>query len=222
MSIQDKDLPRAFRAFLWKTLHNAHKIGGYWEYIPNHEHKANCERCGETDDMDHIMLRCPASGQETIWALAKELWERKHKGKTRWPTMTNVGSITRCALAHFVQGKKPKPGDNRLYKFLIAESAMLIWILRIERVYKGEQEQTTEEIRARWVAKINERLKLDRAATHKKYDKQKTDRDLVLKTWSGTLKNESLLPDDWIETSGVLVGLEARERRGACLPADPP
>lgn len=29
---------------------------------------------------------------------------------------------------------KPKSGDNRLYKILIAESAMLIWSLRNQRV----------------------------------------------------------------------------------------
>ena len=37
-SIQNKDLAKFFRGFPWKTLHNAHKIGSYWESIPNREH----------------------------------------------------------------------------------------------------------------------------------------------------------------------------------------
>ena len=41
-----------------------------------------------------------------------------------------------------------------------------------------------------------------------------TKKNLVLKTWSGTLKNENTLPDDWINMPGVLVGVEYRKQRG--------
>ena len=47
--------------------------------------------------------------------------------------------------------------------------------------------------------------------THDKYGSFATKRDVVLKTWSETLKNEYALPDDWINTPEVLVGTEICE-----------
>lgn len=46
-STQDKDLPRTFRAFLWKTLHSMHKVGDYWENISNWEHRVICHHCDQ-------------------------------------------------------------------------------------------------------------------------------------------------------------------------------
>ena len=93
----------------------------------------------------------------------------------------------------------------------MSELIMLIWTLRIERVYKGSQEHSKEEIRAQWVSKLNERLRLDRAAINERTKELKMDKNLVLSTWEGTLKNEKDLPEDWITKSGVLVGMESRE-----------
>ena len=45
-----------------------------------------------------------------------------------------------------------------------------------------------------------------------KIGKLVTNRELVLKTWSSTLLDKSNLPDDWINTSGVLVGMDLREQ----------
>ena len=78
-SIQNKDLPKSFRGYLWKTLHNAHKIGSYWENIPDWEHR--CEP-NATDSLKHIMLECEA---DLIWPLAKEMWELRNPGT--WPNM---------------------------------------------------------------------------------------------------------------------------------------
>ena len=89
---------------------------------------------------------------------------------------------------------------------------MLIWMIRLDK-YKDKPMPTREEIRAKWVTRMNERLKTDRASTHQKFGKLTTNRELVLKTWSGTLQDESNLPDDWIDVSGVLVGVDVRERR---------
>ena len=124
-----------------------------------------------------------------------------------------------------LQEKNPensKKGENRFYKFLLSKSIMLIWVLRIERVYKDSQEHSKEEIRARWVSRLNEKLRLDRAATHDKLKEIKTDKDLVLSTWKGSLKNEKDLPEDWITKSGVLVGMESQESKEmARQPTDP-
>ena len=146
--------------------------------------------------------------------------------------MSNVGSVTRCALAKFITPKgKPKPGDNQLYKIVIAESAMLIWQLRNQRVCADLPKDawpTKEEVRNKWISRINAKLTLDRASTNKKYGPSATKKSIVLKMWSGTLKNENALPDDWINTPRVLVGMDyqgQRERESislSCQPAEPP
>ena len=89
---------------------------------------------------------------------------------------------------------------------------MLIWMIRLDK-YKEKSMPTREEIRVKWVTRLNERLKMDKASTHWKFSKLATNRKLVLKTWSSTLQDESNLPDDWIEVSGVLVGMDMREQR---------
>ena len=103
------------------------------------------------DDLEHIMLTCHHSGQTMIWELAKELWRMKTNGKIPWPMMKNIGSIMSCTLANFSEKKNPKNpkrGENCLYKFLLSESIMLIWLLRVKRAYKGSQGHLKEEIRA--------------------------------------------------------------------------
>ena len=148
-----------------------------------------------------------------------------------WPRMNNIGGITRCAFTNFkMKEGKSKPGDNCLYKIWIAKLVMLIWHLSNQRICKiptDDSWPTREEVRVKWITRMNTRLTIDHMSTQKKYGPSATRRDLVLKTWSGALKNEHTLPDDWINTPGVLVGMEFCERRGKesnwpmKLPAEP-
>ena len=136
-NLENKDLPRTFCTFLWKMLYNAHKVGEYWENIPNWEHRSVCNQCDDNsmDNFEHIMLSCRVAGQKQIWWLVREVWEKRNPNT--WPRMNNIGSLTRCALANFkMKEGKPKPGDNHLYKILIAELAVLIWHLRNQRICK--------------------------------------------------------------------------------------
>ena len=73
-SIQNQDLPWMFRAFLWKAMHGVHKLGRFWENIPNFEHRVNCRDCGEEDSLKHIMLWCLELGHGSVWPLAKAVW----------------------------------------------------------------------------------------------------------------------------------------------------
>lgn len=75
------------------------------------------------------MLECKATRQDLIWKLARELWEQRNLNT--WPSMKNAGNITGCTFMNFkTQSRKPKIRDNWLYKILITESTMLIWIIR--------------------------------------------------------------------------------------------
>ncbi|KAJ6539700.1 hypothetical protein B0H19DRAFT_370253 [Mycena capillaripes] len=80
-SIRQKDISRNVRNFLWKSMHSAHRLGKYWTHIPECEERANCAHCG----------------QSQIWALAEELWRKKH---TEWPTLS-MGAALGCGMAIF-------------------------------------------------------------------------------------------------------------------------
>lgn len=58
-SLKDRSIPKETRAFLWKAMHGAFKIGKYWENIENYEHRAVCPACDQaTESMEHILTEC--------------------------------------------------------------------------------------------------------------------------------------------------------------------
>jgi hypothetical protein len=211
-SIRSKDITRTIRVFLWKVLHKAHKCGDYWLKIPEFEHRGNCPDCGVEDSMAHILTECNAPGQREIWDLTKKIWLIKHN---YWPKVDNLGIVIGCGLGKFLSktGQR-KLGAERLYRILMTESAHLIWRIRCERVLERPRDQwhTAKEIQNRWHCAINRRLTLDQAMTNKKYERKAISAKTVLCTWSGTLQNESLLPENWINCSGVLVGIGPPEQ----------
>ncbi|KAJ7203294.1 hypothetical protein GGX14DRAFT_309805, partial [Mycena pura] len=72
-SLLTKDfLPRTSQ-FLWKCVHNAHKVGSYWTHIPDCEDRATCSACGELEDVEHILVNCESPGRRIVWEAAKTL-----------------------------------------------------------------------------------------------------------------------------------------------------
>ncbi|KAF9234528.1 hypothetical protein BU15DRAFT_52534 [Melanogaster broomeanus] len=216
-SLRDRDIPRAIRNFLWKVLHNAYKIGEYWQLMANYELRGSCHLCGETETMEHILLECDKSvAITTIWQLSKDLWQKR---ETTWPTIT-FGTVMGSQLVMFRDGRNKKiEGKTRLFRILVTEAAHLIWKLRCERAIKFEGRDelfhSSTEIHNRWIASINTRLKTDKLlANPAKYGKKAIKPELVLKTWSGVLMDEHDLPDDWIRQTGVLVGIAPRRPPG--------
>src|ERR1700738_4744935 len=199
--MQNKDITRSIREFLWKCLHNAHKCGKFWEKIPNFEQRSICPSCKIEESMEHILLECIAPGQATIWNIAKTLWQLKHN---YWPRIT-YGTITGCSMSNYTNDKGHKlKGKNRLFRIIVSESAHLIWRLRCERRIQNDDNpesfHSETEIHNRWVAKMNNRLTLDCLTTNK-------ERWLVLQTWEGTLLDHNHLPNNWIRQTGVLVDI---------------
>ncbi|KIY52219.1 hypothetical protein FISHEDRAFT_12590, partial [Fistulina hepatica ATCC 64428] len=215
-SIRDGDVTKKIHVFLWRLIHNAYKIGPYWDHIPEHEHWGVCPHCRTPETMQHILTDCQIPGQEQVWELVQEIWEKK-KGK--WSNMT-IGKIMAAAI------EKPKTrrqraqkarGADRLYQILITESAHLIWTLRCECRIMNEDDpekwQTIEEIKNRWLARIDTWLALDRIMTsRKKFRKRAAKAEVVLRTWSGVLHGEKDLPENWIVRPRVLVGSSVRRR----------
>lgn len=208
LSIRSKDITRLIRVFLWKVLHNTYKCGEYWLQIPGFEHRSKCPECGVEDSMTHILMECDAPGQKEVWVLAREIWKAKH---LPWPRVNSLGVITGCGMSKFLSKTgKHKLGAERFYRILMTESAYLIWKIRCERVLERsnrDQWHSAQEIKNRWHDVMNKRLTLDQAMTNRRYETKAIAVKLVLGTWSGALQNESSLPENWINHSGVLVGI---------------
>ncbi|KAJ7150818.1 hypothetical protein C8R43DRAFT_951252 [Mycena crocata] len=122
-SIRHKDISRSIWTFLWKSMHGAHRVGKFWENIPECQERAVCQHCQETETFEHITLECSKPGQSQIWEFAREFWTRKHH---KWPQLS-LGSILGCSLATFSDEKnRPIPSTARLYRILMTESLFLI------------------------------------------------------------------------------------------------
>ena len=210
-SLTSKDFPPRIRSFLWKTMHSAYKCGNYWLNIPAYEQRGLCQVCdGVPETMTHILTECQASGQETIWKLAKELWDMRG---LPW-TDPKLGTILGCGLSDFhPENKKTRlTGANRLYAILMSESAHLIWKMRCEWKINREGSptriHTEDEIEATWERAMNRRLQLERLMTDStRYGKKALKAKLIEKTWWGVLQDQENLPEDWLKMGAeVLVG----------------
>jgi len=114
-STKHKDLTKKTREFIWKCLHNAFKIGGFWNNIKDYESRGECALCGTEESMEHIMTECTAPGREKVWSLANELWAKRSPD----PIPTNYGAILGCGLTNFKKTNgKPDKGMNRLFRIL--------------------------------------------------------------------------------------------------------
>jgi hypothetical protein len=88
-SVTSKELLPRMAEFLWKGLHNAHRIGKYWTYIPECKDRAICQECGVLEDLDHILVECASPGREIIWKAAEALWREREE---EWPELS-LGTI---------------------------------------------------------------------------------------------------------------------------------
>ncbi|KAJ7580431.1 hypothetical protein C8J56DRAFT_795209 [Mycena floridula] len=88
------------------------------------------------------------------------------------------------------------------------ESMHQIWKLRCNVVVDGDKIQSERHIECAWSAAINSRLEEDQMLTNAFWHQGNAlSKDIVLETWSGTLKNQNSLPADWIRLPEVLVGI---------------
>ncbi|KAF8173025.1 hypothetical protein K438DRAFT_1611225 [Mycena galopus ATCC 62051] len=208
-SLRGKALTPRVSQFLWKSMHNAHRIGHYWTHIPECEDRAICQTCGVEESIEHILLKCVSPGQDIIWKAAEKLWSAK---KSRWPELS-LGGILGCGLVDFRDtASKPNKGVRRLYKILISESAYTIWKIRNERVISRSREPLNESaIINKWVFNLNQRLQQDAVLAHRSADRNRPHLapSLVRDTWSGVLDDEDKPPENWLKGSRVLVGSKA-------------
>lgn len=211
-SLKDRTLTKESHAFLWKAMHNAYKMGEYWDRIPNYEMRSKCHICDTTEDLEHALTQCKATGQEAIWELTGELC--RARGLT-WGK-PSLGLILGCNLA------KPKctdgttsPTSNQMFRIAVSESARLIWKMRCEWKIKKEADPekiaTEKEVVNRWVRAMGKRIKMDcLASDERRHGKRALKEDLVLSTWAGIAQEHTRAYRAWESAIRVLVGMGSK------------
>ncbi|KAJ7266133.1 hypothetical protein C8J57DRAFT_1068982 [Mycena rebaudengoi] len=208
-SIRSITLQRKTRELFWKCMHNTFRVGDFWDHIETAEIQGRCHSCEVTESLEHIALECLAPGQKKIWALTRELWSKKYMD---WPKLS-WGLILGCNIVRFKSQRGAiVPHKGRLFAILISIAWHLIWNLRVDRVITNPGvTYSAANIHNRWLKLVNSALQRDRILTNTTiFGPLALKKQLVLNTWSGLLLNEDSLPDDWILTAGVLVGIQPR------------
>ncbi|KAJ7772665.1 hypothetical protein DFH07DRAFT_733919 [Mycena maculata] len=211
ISLRSNNISRQSCNFLWKSLHDIYRVRFFWDHMPNLEHLVQCPTCEVPESLEHIMLECDAPGQHQVWLLTERFWRLRYP---RWPKL-NWGLLLGCGLARFISSKgKILPAKNRFFTIIVSTSMHLIWNLRNTRVLQAPTPASSIEIHNRWVSQMNSALRRDQLLTNRtKFGPLALKKQLVLKTWSGTLLDKDSLPDDWIKSEGVLVGIRPNTRR---------
>ncbi|EJD32733.1 hypothetical protein AURDEDRAFT_77501 [Auricularia subglabra TFB-10046 SS5] len=134
-STQRPEFSREVRVFLWRSMHEGHKIGEYWARMdnPTYQNRGYCTICGHNvpETLEHILLECADPAREQIWGLAEDLWRHKHP---KWHPLS-YSLILGCGQVTIrdPQTHRKLAGATRLYRMLLSESAYLIWKIRCVR-----------------------------------------------------------------------------------------
>ncbi|KAH6904578.1 hypothetical protein BKA70DRAFT_1373392 [Coprinopsis sp. MPI-PUGE-AT-0042] len=218
MSVMNKDVfTRRFSSYLWKTIHEGHKMGRYFEHIPNSEEMMSCSLCDtEVESMHHVLFECRGTGQEFVWKLFNETWDRTGIESP----FISIGLVMGLGLVNILNAEGATiKGLTRLFRILVSEATHLIWQMRCEwRIeFEGEAAKIHAEahVRNKWLMAINRRLRYDRILTDvRSYGRKAIKPQTVEETWT-TILDETLtktLPPDWVINLGVLVGIGKAKR----------
>ena len=155
-SIRSRDIPKNIRNFLWKCLHNSHKIGSYWTNIPSFmktEESAACVEKPSPCNTSWLTVNLQPSdepcGTPGEWIVAQK--RRRLAGH-----LLRINPWRKPTKLHNTKNSKKK-GRNRLFTILMLELAYMIWKIRCTWIVDNEGElPTKDEIHNRWVKNINE------------------------------------------------------------------
>ncbi|KAF6754030.1 hypothetical protein DFP72DRAFT_813511 [Ephemerocybe angulata] len=202
-------LTKKAKVFLWKAVHEGHKLGMYWDKIDSDPLTARmpCRLCqAPVESMTHVLFECRASGQETAWQVLNELWDRTGRDK---PYIT-IGTVMGIGLI-LIKDERGKvlTGATRLFRILVSETVYAIWLNRCDwRIGKGSDPSKIlppAEVRSRLLKAINVRLRNDRILTNRRsYGKKALNKKLIERTWYKVLDEapSSALPPDWVSNMG--------------------
>ena len=128
------------------------------------------------ETMDHILFSCTIEEREQIWEMAEKLYELPMKANTRlsWtvPSEALLRGLSSLKLRN-TNGKYNKQATER-YELIVSETAWLLWKCRNERVICQKEIQPSQ-IKGRWVAEMNSRIKIEYVKILKSKEEDKTN-----------------------------------------------
>src|SRR5882724_9852704 len=162
--------------WFWKLIHNRLRSGGYWKNVPSYEVRAYCKYFQNLETMDHILFSCTIEGREQIWEMAEKLYELPMKVNNRlsWtiPSEVLLRGLNSLKLRN-ANGKYNKQATER-YKLIVSETAWLLWKCRNKRVICQKEIQPSQ-IKGRWKAKMNDRIKIEYVKILKRKEEDKSN-----------------------------------------------
>ncbi|EJD48160.1 hypothetical protein AURDEDRAFT_61167 [Auricularia subglabra TFB-10046 SS5] len=162
--------------------------------------------------MEHVLLQCPATGQDTIWSCVRSFLS--HRRTDFDPTL---GSVLGCAnLACAGSWGSRNKAVERSLRIVVSESAFMIWKIRCEKTIAHADDPdwqlSAEAIHGRWNKMLSVRYHRDLKLTNKsRYGRRALDRDLVNWTWRDLADPIATGFTAMKYGLGVLVGREGRE-----------
>ncbi len=209
LSLRSRHVSRSASQFMWMAIHDGYMIGNHWlrpKMPAELQARATCAACGECETMSHIVFECTAVGQETIWALLKQVWQLTGAPWYEPCWGTTFGAA--CMAFKTGDGGR-RTAVEHLWCILCTEALHLVWKMRCERVIQNDGNEFTEaEITNRFFAAMNSRLDLDRRTATIARGKRALTEEKVERIWLPVLEDGRNLPPRWVTNSGVLVGIK--------------
>ena len=207
-SLKRPEISKTAKDLIWKSIHDAYKVGAYWKNIPGYEEREKCAICDETETMEHIMINCKDTAAVAIRIALRETLE-KRIGVNAPPLQlgTALG-----AMALIIPGgtTTERLAKERFYRIAVTEAMALIWRLRCERVIAkaDKPEEWTNATKARnvWMARMENRRALDFAVCWRKGKRNLKERKVAKDTWRELFKKKKSRADLETDGLGVLVG----------------
>ncbi|TFK94840.1 RnaseH-domain-containing protein, partial [Polyporus arcularius HHB13444] len=201
------DVDRPVRAFWWKMMHGAQRLGAYWNNISNCADRAYCKYCGALETMSHILMECNIPGRVALWTEAIDLLDKRGI----LVDQVSFGHILGLGVLVLPKnGSQASPADVRLSRIVLAELMYLSWVLRCEWTIGREGDMSrllsVAEVLNRWYWRVNRRLRLDVSLVRRAKMGLMPSKDVVLATWRGLISCNGDEPEDWMSLSEVLVG----------------
>ncbi|KAI0698529.1 hypothetical protein C8T65DRAFT_577120 [Cerioporus squamosus] len=210
------DCDRQVRSFWWKLLHGAHRLGAFWKNIPGYEARAACPFCGAEESMRHIVSECPNPWRLQVWEAAMCMLAQR---KIPVEHLEYDHLLAACVMKVYddAEPRAERRAATRLFRLVAVELVYLVWIMRCEWVIgrngEGDRAFSPAEALARWMWRVNRKLKIDIARTKPYVRTGALAPNVVTATWQGLICDELTLPEDWTTVPGVLVGMHAVQPR---------
>ena len=130
-SLRRDPIRRETGDFLWKIIHNKVKCGTFFLKYQGWEDKANCIKCGEIEDIEHILEGCIGRPWvNEIWEHALDRFDPKRHDDVAIPEVYETKLIN--ILSANILKKSSTRG--RRWVIIITETAYTIWLLRCREV----------------------------------------------------------------------------------------